>query len=322
MKIFITGSAGFIGFHLAKTLLDNGERVVGLDNLNDYYSRQLKLDRNKNLNKHDEYSFYHIDLCDYEDLEEIFQKHDFDVICHLAAQAGVRYSIERPFIYQKSNLEGFTNILEMVRQYGKTKKLIFASSSSVYGGNKKVPYSVGDDVTTPVSYYGATKVANEIMAYSYHHLYGIPMAGLRFFTVYGPWGRPDMSYFKFTEKILKGDPIDVFNYGDMKRDFTYIDDIIDGIVRCLNVSFDYEIFNLGNNRPVNLLDFIEILEEIIGKKAKKNTLPMQSGDMYETFADISKSKKMLGFEPKTDIKEGLNKFFNWYSNYFKENDIY
>jgi UDP-glucuronate 4-epimerase len=238
------------------------------------------------------------------------------MICHLAAQAGVRYSIENPYPYEKSNLEGFTNILEMARR-NEIDNFVFASSSSVYGGNKKIPYSVDDNIMKPVSFYGATKIANELMAYSYHHLYDIPTCGLRFFTVYGPWGRPDMAYFEFTDKILKGDSIDVYNKGDMKRDFTYIDDIIDGVISSLEKSFDFEIFNLGNNKPVNLLDFIEILEKKINIKANKNLVPMQPGDMKETYADISKSTKMLGFKPKTTIEEGLSRFIEWYKTYYK-----
>jgi len=314
MAILVTGSAGFIGFHLSKSLLERGERVVGLDNLNDYYSKKLKYDRNSILEKYDSYKFYHNDLCDIKALKKIF-KNKIDKICHLAAQAGVRYSIEDPYPYQKSNLEGFTNILEMARIY-EIDNFVFASSSSVYGGNKKIPYSVDDNVMKPISFYGATKVANELMAYSYHYLYNISTCGLRFFTVYGPWGRPDMAYFNFTDNILKGNPIDVFNKGDMKRDFTYIDDIINGVVSSLEKSFDFEIFNLGNNKPINLLDFISILEEKLGKKAKKNILPIQPGDMKETYADISKSKKILGFEPRTNITEGLSKFIEWYKNYY------
>lgn len=316
MTIIVTGSAGFIGFHLSEALLKRGEKVIGLDNISDYYSKKLKRDRNNILEKYENYKFYHQDLCDFNVLKKIFDKNKIHKICHLAAQAGVRYSIINPHQYQKSNLEGFTNILEMARHF-KVKNFVFASSSSVYGGNKKLPFSVVDDVSKPVSFYGATKVANELMAYSYHYMYGVPTIGLRFFTVYGPWGRPDMAYFKFTDKIIKGGSIDVYNQGDMKRDFTYIDDIVEGVISSLEKVFDFEIFNLGNNKPVNLLDFINILEKKIGMKAKKNMLPMQPGDMKETYADISKSTKMLGFKPKTDIKEGLSRFVEWYKEYYK-----
>jgi UDP-glucuronate 4-epimerase len=315
MNILVTGSAGFIGFHLSKTLLENGYNVIGLDNLNNYYSQQLKKDRNKILKKYKSFSFYHNDLCDFPELISIFKKRDIDIVCHLAAQAGVRYSIENPFAYQKSNLEGFINVLEIVRK-NKINKLIFASSSSVYGLNKKIPYSIVDDISRPVSFYGATKVANEVIAYSYHHLYKIPMCGLRFFTVYGPWGRPDMAYFKFTKKIFDGEKIDIYNYGDMKRDFTFIDDIVDGIISCIKKQWSFDIFNLGNNSPVDLLRFIEILEKKIGIKANKHMLPMQPGDMYETYADISKSEKVLGFHPKTNIEEGLSRFVDWYKIYY------
>lgn len=316
MSILVTGSAGFIGFHVSKALLEKGEQVIGLDNINDYYSQDLKWSRNKILEKYDNFTFYHTDLCNLSKINKIFNDENISKICHLAAQAGVRYSIENPFQYQKSNLEGFTNILEMARKF-KVKNFVFASSSSVYGGNKKVPFSVEDDINRPVSFYAATKVANEAMAYSYHHLYDIPMVGLRFFTVYGPWGRPDMAYFKFTERIVNGESIDVYNHGDMKRDFTYVDDIVDGVLSALNKKFKFEIFNLGNNQPVKLLEFINILESKLGKKAKKNMLPMQPGDMKETFADISKSEMMLGFKPKTGIEYGLDNFIKWYRKYFK-----
>ncbi len=315
MTTFITGTAGFIGFHTARALLEKGEHVIGLDNVNDYYSQQLKWDRNHLLEDHDNYTFFHHDLCELDALEEIFEKHDIDRICHLAAQAGVRYSVENPHAYQRSNLEGFTNILELAR-HNDVDNLVYASSSSVYGGNKNIPYSVEDDVDRPASYYAATKVANEVMAHSYNHLYDLKCTGLRFFTVYGPWGRPDMAMFKFTDRIVDGKPIDVYNHGDMKRDFTYVDDIVDGIIKSLDERFDYEIFNLGNNTPVNLMDFIEILENILGKKAEKNMLPMQLGDMKVTYADISHSKERLDFEPKTDLETGVKKFVGWYKDYY------
>ncbi|MFW6072247.1 MAG: NAD-dependent epimerase/dehydratase family protein [Thermoplasmatota archaeon] len=315
MTTFVTGSAGFIGFHVAKQLLEDGVEVIGLDNLNDYYSKQLKIDRNSILEGYNDYTFYHNDLCEYEKLEEIFEENEIDKICHLAAQAGVRHSIEDPHAYQKSNLEGFTNILEIAR-HNDVDNLVYASSSSVYGGNDKIPYDIGDDVMTPISYYAATKVANEAMAHSYSHLYDLPTTGLRFFTVYGPWGRPDMALFKFTDRIVEGEQIDVYNYGDMKRDFTYIDDIVDGVTACLENPFDYEIFNLGNNTPVKLMDFIQILEDTLGIEAKKNMMPMQPGDMKVTYADISKSQEMLGYEPETGIEEGIEKFIDWYSEYY------
>lgn len=316
MNILVTGSAGFIGFHTAKSLLNQGHLVVGIDNVNDYYSKELKWERNTILEKYEQYRFYHIDLCDLQKVESVFKETKIEKICHLAAQAGVRYSIDNPYAYQKSNLEGFTNILEMSRRFN-INNFVFASSSSVYGGNKKVPFSVEDTVNNPVSFYAATKVANEVMAFSYHHLYNIPMVCLRFFTVYGPWGRPDMAYFKFTDNIVKGEPIDVYNYGNLKRDFTYIDDIVNGVISALTKRFDYEIFNLGNNKPITLVEFIGILEEKLEKKAIKNLLPMQPGDMKETYADISKSITHLGFKPKTDIREGLHRFVEWYKNYYK-----
>jgi len=315
MNILVTGSAGFIGFHTAKSLLEGGHLVVGIDIVNDYYSKELKWKRNAILEKNENYRFYHVDICDLPKMESIFKENKIEKICHLAAQAGVRYSIKNPYAYQKSNLEGFTNILEMARRFN-INNFVFASSSSVYGGTKRIPFSVEDTVNNPVSFYAATKVANEVMAFSYHHLYSIPMICLRFFTVYGPWGRPDMAYFKFTDNIVRGEPIDVYNYGNLKRDFTYIDDIVNGVVSALDKSFDYEIFNLGNNKPVTLVEFINTLEEKLEKKAIKNLLPMQPGDMRETYADISKSIKLLGFKPKTDIREGLYRFVEWYKKYY------
>lgn len=315
MSILVTGSAGFIGFHVSKELLELGEQVIGLDNINEYYSQDLKWMRNNILEKYENFTFFHKDICDEKSLQKIFNKNNIEKICHLAAQAGVRYSIENPLQYQRSNLEGFTNILEMARKFN-IENLVFASSSSVYGGNNKVPFSVDDNINRPVSFYAATKVANEIMAYSYHHLYNIPMTGLRFFTVYGPWGRPDMAYYIFTDKIFRGESIDVYNHGDMKRDFTYIDDIVEGVILSINKKFNFEIFNLGNNTPVNLLDFVNILEEKIGKRVEKKMLPLQPGDMKVTFADISKSQKLLGFNPKIDINEGIRRFVEWYNNYY------
>jgi len=315
MTILVTGSAGFIGFHVARGLLDRGEKVVGLDSVNDYYSQELKWDRNSILEEYDDFDFYHQDLCDLNKMKELFEEKDIERICHLAAQAGVRYSVENPHAYERSNLKGFTNILEMARHHD-VDNLVYASSSSVYGGNEDIPYTVGDDVNEPVSYYAATKVANEVMAHSYNHLYDIPCTGLRFFTVYGPWGRPDMAMFKFTDRIVEGRSIEVYNYGDMKRDFTYIDDIVEGVIASLEKTYDYEIFNLGNNTPVELMEFIEMLEKALGVEAEKEMKPMQPGDMKITYADISSSKEKLGFEPKTDLREGIDKFVDWYKEYY------
>jgi len=315
MTILVTGSAGFIGFHVARELLEKGEKVVGLDSVNDYYSQDLKWDRNSILEEYDDFDFYHQDLCDLKKMKELFEEKDIEKICHLAAQAGVRYSVENPHAYERSNLKGFTNVLEMAR-LNEVENLVYASSSSVYGGNEEIPYAVGDYVNEPVSYYAATKVANEVMAHSYNHLYDIPCTGLRFFTVYGPWGRPDMAMFKFTDRIVDGRPIEVYNYGDMKRDFTYIDDIVEGVITSLEKRYDYEIFNLGNNTPVELMDFIEMLEDALGIEAEKEMKPMQPGDMKVTYADISGSKEKLGFEPETDLREGIEKFVDWYKDYY------
>ncbi len=315
MKTLVTGSAGFIGFHVAKSLLEKGEEVIGLDSVNDYYSQELKWDRNSILEEYDDYDFYHEDLCDLESLKNIFHEHEIDRMCHLAAQAGVRYSVENPHAYQKSNLEGFTNILEMAR-HNDVDNLVYASSSSVYGGNEDIPYKVGDDILEPISFYAATKVANEVMAHSYSHLYDLPCTGLRFFTVYGPWGRPDMALFKFTDRIVNGEEIDVYNHGDMKRDFTYVDDIVEGVINALDNPFEYKIFNLGNNTPVELMDFIHILEDKLGMEADKNMMPMQPGDMKVTYAGIEESKESLGYEPETGIEEGIERFVDWYMEYY------
>ncbi len=314
MSIMVTGSAGFIGFHVAKALLERGDYVVGYDNVNDYYDQDLKWERNSILEGYDNYKFYHKDLCDHDALEDAFEEHDITKMCHLAAQAGVRYSIDNPHAYQRSNLEGFTNVLEVCR-HNEVDNLVFASSSSVYGGCKEIPFSEDYDITHPISFYAATKAANEVMAHSYHHLYGMPCSGLRFFTVYGPWGRPDMAMYLFTERMIKGEPIDVFNYGNMKRDFTYIDDIVNGVLSSIDNPYDYEIFNLGNHTTVNLMYVISKMEEALGIEAEKNMLPMQPGDVERTYADISKAKKMLGFEPKTSVEEGIKQFVDWYKNY-------
>ncbi len=311
----VTGAAGFIGFHLSKALLDKGTPVIGVDNLNSYYDVALKRARLDQLSGRRGFTFYRDDIENLPGLEKIFRDHSIRKICHLAAQAGVRYSLENPFSYQKSNLEGFLNLLEMAR-HGAVDNFVFASSSSVYGANTKIPFSVDDRVDTPVSLYGATKRANELMAYSYSHLFQIPLTGLRFFTVYGPWGRPDMALFLFTDAILNDRPIDVYNHGRMKRDFTYIDDIIEGTLAALERPSAFELFNLGNSDPVELLDFIAAIEEGLGKEAKKNMMPIQPGDVPATAADIEKSKAMLGFSPKTPIKEGIRKFLAWYRDYY------
>jgi UDP-glucuronate 4-epimerase len=311
----VTGAAGFIGFHLCQTLLDMGTPVIGVDNLNDYYDVGLKRARLDRLEGRRGFTFYREDIANLQGLERIFREHPIRRICHLAAQAGVRYSLENPFSYQKSNLEGFLNLLELAR-HGGVANFVFASSSSVYGANKNIPFRVEDRVDTPVSLYGATKRANELMAYSYSHLFKIPVTGLRFFTVYGPWGRPDMALFLFTDAILNDRPIDVYNHGRMKRDFTYIDDIIEGTIAALEKPFSFEIFNLGNADPVALLDFIAAIEEGLGKKAQKNMMPIQPGDVPATAADIEKSRTLLGFNPKTSLKQGINKFLAWYRAYY------
>jgi len=314
--ILVTGSAGFIGFNLSKKLLDMGESVVGVDNLNPYYDVTLKKARLDILQPYKNFTFYQEGIQNLPALKEIFSKHRVDVICNLAAQAGVRHSLKDPFSYQKSNLEGFLNLLELAREYG-VRNFVYASSSSVYGSNKKVPFSVEDRVDTPVSLYAATKKANELMAHAYNHLYQIPCTGLRYFTVYGPWGRPDMALFLFTKAILTNEPINVYNYGRMKRDFTYIDDIVDGTMAALKRPVPFDVFNLGNSDTVGLLDFIAIVEEELGRKAEKNMMPLQPGDVAETSADIEKSRKLLGFEPKTSLREGIRKFLSWYREYYK-----
>ncbi|MBI5701707.1 GDP-mannose 4,6-dehydratase [Candidatus Saganbacteria bacterium] len=315
MKILITGSAGFIGFHVAMELLKDGHIVFGVDNLNSYYDVSLKTSRNNLLKKYQNYNFYELDICGYEGLKNIFKANSFDKVCHLAAQPGVRYSIENPFIYQKTNNEGFLNIIECARQY-KVNQFIYASSSSVYGANKKIPFSVVDRVDRPLSLYAATKRSNELVAYAYSHLYGINTIGLRFFTVYGPWGRPDMSYFLFTGAILNNKPINVFNNGRMKRNFTYVDDVVAGVKASLGYEAKYEIFNLGNDRTEELMDFIDCIEKNLNKKAKKNLLPIQPGDVLETWADIDTARKKLGYCPRTDIAAGITNFINWYKDYY------
>lgn len=333
MKIVVTGSAGFIGYYLVKQLIDYGHDIVGIDNMNNYYDIGLKEFRNYTLLKDKHYKFYQADIADYDTMNSVFFSEKPEIVINCAAQAGVRYSIENPMTYIRSNLEGFTVILEMCRHYS-IKHLIFASSSSVYGINGKVPFSEHDNVDHPVSLYAATKKSNELLAHSYSDLYGIPVSGLRFFTVYGPMGRPDMAYFKFTKAIIEGTPIDVYNNGDMYRDFTYVDDIIEGICRLIDIipvprddwnneSSDpaetrapYRIYNIGNNCPVSLSDFIETIEFHVGKKAVKNFLPMQKGDVPRTFADISDLHSATGFAPSTSLNDGIEKFVNWYKGYY------
>ena len=326
--ILITGCAGFIGFHLAKRLLLNNYAIIGVDNLNSYYDVNLKKARLKLLKEHENFSFELITIEDKEALEKIFFLNNIDIVINLAAQAGVRYSLENPDAYIQSNVIGFMNILKCCNRH-QIEHLIYASSSSVYGANNKMPFSTNDNVDHPISLYAATKRVNELLAYTYSHLYDLPTTGLRFFTVYGPWGRPDMSYFKFTKAIMKGDPIQVYNSGNMKRDFTYIDDIVEGIVRLLgkkperiqlptiSSNAPYKIYNIGNNQPVKLMEFISVFEEKIGKKAIKEFLPMQAGDVHETYADIEDLEKDIGFKPQTTINEGIGKFIDWYKEYYK-----
>ena len=313
--ILVTGAAGFIGYHVARKLLDQGREVVGTDNINDYYSPQLKQDRIRQLENHPSFSFHKLDLCDYDGMEKLFKKGGVKEVIHLAAQAGVRYSLINPTAYQRSNLEGFLNVLELCRHY-KVENLVYASSSSVYGKNRKLPFSEDDVLEGQISLYGATKRANELMAHTYSHLYGLNTTGLRFFTVYGPWGRPDMAMFKFTDAITRGEKISVFNYGQMKRDFTYIDDIVQGVAACLENPFQYEIINLGNNNPEELLYLIELMEKNLGREADKLMLPIQPGDCEATYADIARARRLLGFEPRTKIEKGLERFIEWYKDYF------
>ncbi len=331
MSILVTGAAGFIGLHLSDLLLRNGCKVVGIDNINDYYDVRLKKDRLKILRDYNTFTFYKASLEDGEKINQIFNEGKIKTVINLAAQAGVRYSLQNPRAYIESNIVGFLNILEACRHHS-IKHLIYASSSSVYGGNIKIPFSTEDNVDHPISLYAATKKSNELMAHTYSHLYGIPSTGLRFFTVYGPWGRPDMAYFSFTKNIIEGKPIKVFNYGRVKRDFTYIDDIVEGIIQLIpkppqaddewnghdtSTSFaPYKIYNIGNNHPVQLEYFIETIENEIGKKAIKEYLPIQAGDMINTYADIDDLNRDIGFKPKTSIETGIRKFVEWYRAYY------
>ncbi len=338
MKILVTGVAGFIGYHVAVKLLERGDSVVGVDNLNDYYDVRLKQARLADIQSQPQaanFKFKKIDLTDQKATEELFQEVQPSLVIHLAAQAGVRYSLQNPHAYIQSNIVGFTNILEACR-FHHVKHLVYASSSSVYGGNTKLPFSEADSVDHPVSLYAATKKSNELMAHTYSHLYAIPTTGLRFFTVYGPWGRPDMAPFLFADAILNEKPIKVFNNGEMLRDFTYIDDIVQGVLRVLdkppipnkNLNTDkldshqssapYHIFNIGNNRPEKLMDFIGYLESNLGKTGKKEFLPMQAGDVKVTFADTTALENWIDFSPNTSLKEGVKKFIEWYSLFYKK----
>ncbi|WP_321996893.1 NAD-dependent epimerase [Draconibacterium orientale] len=344
MKILVTGTAGFIGFHLANKLLEQGAEVVGIDNINDYYSTELKYARlaeagisrdaeswHKKVvsTKNPAYSFVRMNLEDQEQINQLFETEKFDRVCNLAAQAGVRYSIENPRAYIDSNIVGFINILEACR-HNNIQHLVYASSSSVYGNSAKMPLSVDDTVDNPVSLYAATKKSNELMAHTYSHLFGIPTTGLRFFTVYGPWGRPDMAYFSFTKNILSGQPIKIFNHGDLYRDFTYIDDIVEGIIKILNAppqkassiqhpasSIPYKVHNIGNSSPVKLMEFIETIEKALGQEAVKEYHDMQPGDVYKTYADVSALEKDFGYSPDTPLAEGIGEFVKWYRKFYQ-----
>lgn len=323
MQVLVTGAAGFIGYHVAQRLLQEGIKVYGIDNLNNYYAVTLKQSRLAQLQSAQNFRFRHLDLNDSNGMAELFQQEFFDGVIHLAAQSGVRYSLANPLAVVDSNLIGFIHVLEGCR-HNQIPHLVFASSSSVYGNNTKVPFSIGDNVDHPVSLYAATKRSNELMAYSYSHLYQIPITGLRLFTVYGPWGRPDMAYFKFVNAISKGHPIDIYNYGEIQRDFTYIDDVVEGIIRVLSqppekaqAAAPYKLYNIGNNQPVTILRMIEIIEAEMGKTVKKNWLPMQPGDVPVTYADVDSLIKEVGFQPKTSIEEGIHRFLTWYIDYYQ-----
>ncbi len=338
MKILVTGAAGFIGSALALKLLERGDTVVGIDNLNDYYDVRLKQARLDRLERHRGFSFTRLDLTDREGMGSLFESGGFDAVMHLAAQAGVRYSIENPYAYVDANLTGFAHVLEGCRR-ARVGHLVFASSSSVYGANTRLPFTEHDNVDHPVSLYAATKKANELMAHSYAHLYGLPCTGLRFFTVYGPWGRPDMALFRFTERILAGRPIPVYNRGDMVRDFTYVDDVVEGVARIIRQPAQphpswnggapdpamsnrpYRLYNLGNNQPVKLLRYIEVLEECLGKKAVLDLQPMQPGDVQATYADVSALDAAVGFHPATPVETGIARFVEWYRGYYGPGEI-
>ena len=334
MKVLVTGAAGFIGFHAVRSLLERGDEVVGLDSINDYYDPELKYDRLAvtgilreeidrggmcRSHRYDRYRFVRMNVEERGSLPELFARERFDAVCHLAAQAGVRYSIENPWAYIDSNIAGFMNVLECCRHYP-VQHLVYASSSSVYGSNDKVPYSEADMVDSPVSLYAATKKSNELMAHAYAKLYGIPVTGLRFFTVYGPWGRPDMSPMLFARAIASGEPVKVFNHGNMSRDFTYVDDIVEGVVRVLDRapqdSVPCRVYNIGASQPVDLMEFIRTIEEAMGRKAEKIMLPMQPGDVSRTWADTSRLEADFGYRPATTLREGIGRFIRWYSDYF------
>lgn len=339
MRVLVTGVAGFIGFHVANRLLQRGDEVVGIDNLNDYYDVRLKQTRLERLQGEKGFSFVKADIADAQWLDEMFSRSLPQKVVHLAAQAGVRYSLTNPRAYASANLVGFANVLESCRQL-MLEHLVFASSSSVYGANKKIPFSVHDAVDHPISLYAATKKSNELMAHAYSHLYRLPVTGLRFFTVYGPWGRPDMAYFKFTSDILAGKPIEVFNHGELSRDFTYIDDIVEGVVRSLDhvprpdpawdalhpdpasSTAPYRLYNIGNHTPVRLLDFIAELERALGKKAELRMVPMQPGDVERTFADVRELTSDVGFSPSTPLRVGLEHFVHWYREYYTDTTIH
>lgn len=332
MIFLVTGSAGFIGFYVCKRLLEQGHHVVGLDNLNDYYDVQLKRDRLTLLTHHNNFCFVEMDLADRAGVAALFEEHKFQRVIHLGAQAGVRYSLDNPMVYADSNLIGTLTVLEGCRHHG-VEHLVYASSSSVYGLNSKMPFSTSDCVDHPISLYAATKKSNELMAHTYSHLYRIPTTGLRFFTVYGPWGRPDMAMFLFTKAIIEGEPIKVFNHGNMQRDFTYIDDIVEGIIRIQDKppitnpdrdssytygsSAPYKVFNIGNNKPVKLLTFIEAIEKALGVESIKEFLPMQDGDVPATYADIDELQQAVGFKPDTPIEVGVQRFVDWYKDYYQ-----
>ncbi|MFA0962052.1 NAD-dependent epimerase [Roseivirga sp. BDSF3-8] len=333
-KILVTGAAGFIGYHLSKKLLENGFTVIGLDNINDYYDVNLKHARLDKLKAYDSFHFHKVDLKDKQGIDAVFAERQPDYVVNLAAQAGVRYSLENPYVYVDSNITGFLNILEACR-HNPVKHLVYASSSSVYGANTSMPFSVHDSVDHPVSLYAATKKSNELMAHTYSHLFGVPTTGLRFFTVYGPWGRPDMALFLFTKAILEDRAIDVYNHGKMRRDFTYVDDIVEGVYRLIpaiaepNNDWDgdkpdtatsfapYRVFNIGNNQPVELMEFIGAIEKALGKEAKKNMMPLQDGDVPATFADVEDLMNTVNFKPNTSIDTGIQNFVDWYREYFK-----
>lgn len=333
MKFLVTGAAGFIGFYVAQYLLSTGNEVIGIDNLNDYYDVNLKIARKSRLENQSGFTFIKLDLADRNGMAKLFAEHKFERVIHLAAQAGVRYSIENPLAYADSNLIGFINVLEGCR-HNNVGHLLYASSSSVYGLNHKQPFSTDDSVDHPVSLYAATKKANELMAHTYSHLYALPTTGLRFFTVYGPWGRPDMALFKFTKAILAGDSIDVYNYGEMSRDFTYIDDIVEAIVRLQDVipqtnknwtveqsspassSAPYCIYNIGNSQPIKLMAYISAVEKALGMTAKKNMLPLQPGDVVETSADTKSLYEVIGFRPEMSVEQGVKNFVDWYREFY------